>query len=55
MVGNTLVEFVKQIKPSLEKELLEKANAALVKAGKEREFRIALGKLLGEQKKARGQ
>jgi hypothetical protein len=46
ILGEALKETIKQVKPSLEKELLEKAGAALVKAGNSKEVRVSLGKLL---------
>jgi hypothetical protein len=38
---------VKQLKPSLERKLLEKGNAAIVKAADSKEVRVSLTKLLG--------
>lgn len=45
ILGEALKETIKQVKPSLEKELLDKAGAALVKASQTREVRVSLGKL----------
>jgi hypothetical protein len=45
VLGEALKETIKQVKPSLEKELLEKAGAALVKAGNTKTVRVSLGKL----------
>ena len=46
LLGEALKETIKQVMPSLEKELLEKDGAALVKAGDTKEVRLSLGKLL---------
>jgi hypothetical protein len=46
IIGHALVDTIKAVKPSLERDLLAKADAALVKAGNNKEFRISLGKLL---------
>ena len=49
-VGELAIRLVKAAKPDLESDLLEKANAAIVKAAGTREFKIALDKLLGARK-----
>lgn len=46
LLGEAIHETVKQWKPALERTLLEKANAAIVKAGDTKEIRIGLSKLL---------
>lgn len=46
-VGQTLI---KQWKPSIERDLLAKANAAIVKAGEQKEVRVSLSKLLKSAK-----
>jgi hypothetical protein len=46
LLGEALKETIKQVKPSLEKELLEKAGAALIKAGDTKEVRVSMSKLL---------
>jgi hypothetical protein len=46
VLGDALISTVKQAKPSLERDLLAKANAAVVKAADTREVRVSLGKLL---------
>jgi len=46
ILGETIVEFVKDIRPSLEKNMLEKANKAIVKAGDTKEVKLSLSKLL---------
>jgi hypothetical protein len=46
LLGDALIHTVKQAKPSLERDLLAKANAAVVKAADTKEVRVSLGKLL---------
>jgi hypothetical protein len=46
LLGEAVHETIKQWKPSLERNLLEKANAAIVKAGDTKEIRLGLSKLL---------
>jgi hypothetical protein len=46
VIGEALHGLLLDIKPSLEKDLLEKANAAIVKAGDTKEVRVSLNKLL---------
>jgi hypothetical protein len=50
VLGETLHSAVKQIKPNLERDLLAKANAAIVKAGDTKEIRIGLGSLFETKK-----
>lgn len=51
-VGDVLLDVVKVVKPNIEKELREKAEAAIVKAVGIREFKLALDQLLqGKPKK----
>ncbi|HEV3145616.1 MAG TPA: hypothetical protein VGZ47_17105 [Gemmataceae bacterium] len=45
-LGEALHGLMLEIKPSLEKDLLERANAAIVKAGDTKEVRVSLNKLL---------
>jgi hypothetical protein len=45
-IGDVLLDVAKAVKPGIEKELREKAEAAIVKAIGIREFRIALDQLL---------
>jgi hypothetical protein len=45
-IGKALIATIKQIKPSLERDLLQKGNAAIVKAGDTKEVRISLGAIL---------
>jgi hypothetical protein len=42
-IGEAVVSIVKQAKPSLERKLIEKANATILKAGDSKEIRIGLG------------
>lgn len=46
ILGNALLDTIKTIRPSLEKDLKEKANRAIVKAGDTKEVRLGLGNLL---------
>ena len=43
--GEAMIDTVKVIKPSLETKLIEKANAAIVKAGDAKEIRVGVGSL----------
>jgi hypothetical protein len=45
--GDTVIAGMRHWKPSLERHLLERAEAAIVKAGDTREIRIGLSRLLG--------
>jgi hypothetical protein len=49
-VGEALLRLVKAVKPDLESDLLEKANAAVVKAAGTREIKLALDKILAAKK-----
>lgn len=49
-LGKAVHEFLKKVKPDLEKDLLAKANAAVVKAADTKEVKVELGKLLGGKK-----
>ena len=42
VLGELMLGIVKQAKPSLERKLIEKANAAVVKAGDTKEVRVSL-------------
>lgn len=42
LLGEGVIETVKRIRPSLERNLFEKANAAILKAGDSRDVRISL-------------
>jgi hypothetical protein len=44
-VGDLVIDLVKALKPDLEKELLEKGNAAILKAAGTKEIRLQLDKL----------
>jgi hypothetical protein len=54
MIGDAIKGGLREWHPSLERELLAKANAAIVKAGDSKEVRLSVGKLLGK-KPAAGQ
>ena len=45
-IGDLMLRTVKAVQPHLEEDLLEKANAAVVKAAGTRELKLALDKLL---------
>lgn len=47
LIGEAVIETVRQARPSLEEELLLKGNKAIVKAGDTKEVRLKLSKLLG--------
>jgi hypothetical protein len=44
--GDFVIDLVKAIKPDLEKQLLDKANAAILKAANEKEIKIQLDKII---------
>jgi hypothetical protein len=50
-IGDVAIGIVKAIKPNLEKDLLEKADAAIVKAAQKKELTLTLDKLLATKKK----
>ena len=47
LYGETVISCMHQWKPSLERRLLEKADAAIVKAADTKEIRLGLSRLLG--------
>ncbi|HEY7329610.1 MAG TPA: hypothetical protein VH592_18370 [Gemmataceae bacterium] len=49
LLGDAAHGTIKQWRPSMERDLLAKANAAIVKAGDTKEVRISLAKLLGKK------
>jgi hypothetical protein len=49
VLGEILIGGVKTFRPSLERKLLDKANAAIVKAGDTKEVRVSLLQLLGKK------
>jgi hypothetical protein len=51
LLGEATFEAVRQMKPSLEKDLLVKGNAAIVKAGNNKEIRVGLSKLVQSSSK----
>ncbi len=46
LLGEAVEKLLKELNPSLQKELLQKADAAIMKAGECKEVRISLSKLL---------
>jgi hypothetical protein len=50
-IGDVAIQIVKAIKPNLEKDLLEKADAAIVKAAQKKELTLTLDKLMAGKKK----
>lgn len=46
VIGAAVHDFVKKVKPSLERDLLAKANAAIVKAADTKEVRVGFGSFL---------
>lgn len=46
VLGDALLDLVKQAKPDLERDLLKKANAAIVKAADTKDVRVSFGGLL---------
>jgi hypothetical protein len=50
VLGEAVHATVKKIKPNLERDLLAKANAAIVKAGDTKELRLGLGSLFPTKK-----
>ena len=46
VIGKAALDMVRAIKPSLEKDMLAKANKAIVKAADTKEVKLGLGKLL---------
>jgi hypothetical protein len=49
LLGDAAHGTIKQLRPSMERDLLAKANAAIVKAGDTKEVRVSLSKLLGKK------
>lgn len=47
-LGEALQETIKEVRPSLERDLFAKANAAILKAGDTREVRLSLSGLMGK-------
>ena len=46
VVGDVMHKFINKIKPNLERDLLDKANTAIIKAADTKEIRVELDKLL---------
>jgi hypothetical protein len=51
-VGDLTIQIVKAVKPHLERDLLEKADAAIVKAANSQELTLTLDKLMAKKKEA---
>jgi hypothetical protein len=51
VLGEAVLGTIKQVHPSMERRLLEKANAAIVKAGDTKEVRISFKALLNKLSK----
>ena len=49
VLDEILITGVRTFRPSLERDLLNKANAAIVKAGDTKEVRVSLLSLLGKK------
>ena len=49
LIGKALLEVLKKVQPNTEKDLLAKANSAIVKAADTKEVRVELDKLLGKK------
>ena len=49
LIGKTLLQLLKTVQPNTEKELLAKANAAIVKAADTKEVRVEFDKLLSSK------
>jgi hypothetical protein len=50
-LGELTIQIVKAIKPHLEKDLLEKAEAAIIKAARSKDFTVTLDKLMASKAK----
>jgi hypothetical protein len=48
LIGDLVEKYITDWRPSLEREFIAKAEAAVLKAGQARELRLALGKWLGQ-------
>jgi hypothetical protein len=46
VLGDAVHDFIKQVRPSIERNMLEKANKAIVKAADTKEVKLGVGKLL---------
>jgi hypothetical protein len=47
VIGDTVLATLRQVHPSLERDMIAKADAAIVKAADTKEIRVGLGNLLG--------
>jgi hypothetical protein len=50
VLGDAMIQTVRQVKPSLERKLIEKANASIVKAGDTKEVRVSLLEMMSGKK-----
>jgi hypothetical protein len=50
-IGDLTIQIVKAIKPHIEKDLLEKADTAIVKAAQQKELTLTLDKLMASKKR----
>jgi hypothetical protein len=50
LLGDAMIGTVRQVRPSLERKLIEKANAAIVKAGDTKEVRVSLLDMMSGKK-----
>jgi hypothetical protein len=50
VLGDVMIHAVRQVKPSLERKLIERANASIVKAGDTKEVHIRLVEMMGGKK-----
>jgi hypothetical protein len=50
VLGDAVIQTVRQVKPSLERRLIEKANASIVKAGDTKEVRVSLLEIMSGKK-----
>jgi hypothetical protein len=50
LLGDVMISTVRQVKPSLERKLLDKANAAIVKAGDTKEVHVSLQEMMSGKK-----
>jgi hypothetical protein len=50
LLGDAMIQVVREVRPSLERKLIEKANASIVKAGDTKEVHLSLQALMGGEK-----
>jgi hypothetical protein len=49
VIGDTVMATLRQVHPSLERDMIAKADAAIVKAADTKEIRLGLGSLFGKK------